>query len=1226
MMEDAHNDDDDDAFKTKTKATNMGMGSGNDGGLMGKLRSLVFAATSTATSTATTTATTQALAPLAVETTETELESSPSSASTNGSVECKARTNQTATPPLHIEPELLPHDEQDIPNTTTTSTPTTSITTHATAEAPSPEGPSTLGLTTTPTTTVAETETETTASPAVRTSRRVRKRAIPVHDEHDMTTSLNQPKKDFYYAFQPSPQDKDFSLSMMQQILIQLLCKVRRKADFYGFFGTPVDPVALDCSTYYQTICPETEAMDFTTMETWIRTEKISSLDDFQRCMRRIIHCALKFNVEEDDVVRQQALQMEARAAPLIQKAKIFIQKNVTKGEPLPDETQSQSHTKRSSTKEATKHNKTSVDTEQSDAEDVEEVGIEGKRKTGRKSKKTRRKILWNQEIPHHDIPRCTKDLSSSTITPCSSRDEWLQTCPSMITVCNEAVRRSVLQANPNAENFDKPLSEVYMEERIQYDKPVNGYMVKSRGSQQFLQGFIIWTNFRIFRRTFRWTVDCPHAGITPTDRHVHAVDSQGTLTGELQALHRIGSNPDVGFVFDRVAEISFLGGIGCGGALLARQLSELRQSEHYDYVVLQATKMAIPFYERYGFVRVGAVTRLNDNELMPEVTYRHWSEIVKGEANEPSYMMALRLKDNQNKRRPHHHISRQEQHVSKKERQEEIQSALQSCYTLLREAITLRGSASHTYANSYKDLLTTARHFATSAEDDEIVHTITRSIDAIASPSEGKPISKRIIREALHLPISILKRSSTSILTINNSSSNIMDTGSVASNSNSTVVHPTEDGLLYRYVKVKVTANDDEILSSDSTIMMNGEEDPIAALPSRNVKVSLVVDGKKYYSYEKVDGRVTADISVGNPLSATLYYAPPTRDNANDIYEATTKAFENFLDAFSITTNTKRLATGRSLINSNAGPSNMILKDPLMVQVESSSSLPNDDNDDGGSLIWLPCNVKRRCTKAEIPFEFDSSTKNTFLIDIMDQEQTHSNIPQILDAFSNRGVGRGWCRQMDWFSFPLLPVDVLDSLLIGSWIQYYAIDERRVEGTIMERVGGGLASDVRWRVKLESNSSSPVDVATESFQDFSAIELRDVVCINDANMERTVLLLKRLEADPWYRFSLGRHGEMDSSIQMKMKMQAQSNTQDGNVWVSKRLDQLSTNPNNMVPCSREKSSPSSSSLVSTPVVGHKNTILNSNNSNSTTKKARKRKRKLHDSSVSDSLGNIFAL
>eukprot|EP00978_Attheya_sp_CCMP212_P010573 scaffold25708_cov43-Attheya_sp.AAC.1 len=818
---------------------------------MGKLRSLVFAATSTATATATAT---QAPASLAVETTETELESSPSSqsqspssvsvsasasasASTNGSVECsKARTNQTATPPLHIEPELLPQ-EQDIHNTTTTTTSTTptttSTTTHATAEEPPPEGPSTLDIATT----AIATATTEMASPAVRTSRRVRKRAIPVHsgnknDEDAMTTTS---PKDFYYAFQPSPQDKDFSLSMMQQILIQLLCKVRRKADFYGFFGTPVDPVALNCPTYYQTIDPETEAMDFSTMETWIRTERIASLDDFQQCMQRIIHCALKFNVEEDDVVRQQALQMEARAAPLIQKAKSFIQQRVTKGEPLPDESQSQS-----------KHNKTTVDTEQSDAEEVEEVAIEGKRKTGRKSKKTRRKILWNQEIPHHDIPRCTKDLSSSTLIPCSSRDEWLQMCPSMITVCNEAVRRSVLQANPNAENFDKPLSEVYMEERIQYDKPVNGYMVKSRGSQQFLQGFIIWTNFRIFRRTFRWTVDCPHAGITPTDHHVHAVDSQGTLTGELQALPRIGSNPDVGFVFDRVAEISFLGGIGCGGALLARQLSELRQSKYYDYVVLQATKMAIPFYERYGFVRVGAVTRLNDNELMPEVTYRHWSEIVKGEANEPSYMMALRLKD-KHTRQTHHHMSRQEQHGSKKERQEEIQSALQSCYTLLREAITLRGSASHTYANSYKDLLTTARHFATSAEDNETVHTITRSIDAIASPSEGKPISKRIIREALHLPISILKKSSTSIITINNSNSNNLDTGSVASNSNSNsmVVHPTNDGLIYRYVKVKVTANDDAILSFDSTVMMNGEEDPIAALPSRNVKVSLVVDRK---------------------------------------------------------------------------------------------------------------------------------------------------------------------------------------------------------------------------------------------------------------------------------------------------------------------------------------------------------------------------------------------
>ena len=73
--------------------------------------------------------------------------------------------------------------------------------------------------------------------------------------------------------------------------------------------------------------------------------------------------------------------------------------------------------------------------------------------------------------------------------------------------------------------------------------------------------------------------------------------------------------------MFHRVCELSFLGGLGCGGALLEKTLSGLKEDGNYDYIVLQSTKMAIPFYERYGFVRVGAVNRFQDNERMPEVS-----------------------------------------------------------------------------------------------------------------------------------------------------------------------------------------------------------------------------------------------------------------------------------------------------------------------------------------------------------------------------------------------------------------------------------------------------------------------------------------------------------------------------------------------------------------------------------------------------------------------------
>ena len=50
------------------------------------------------------------------------------------------------------------------------------------------------------------------------------------------------------------------------------------------------------------------------------------------------------------------------------------------------------------------------------------------------------------------------------------------------------------------------------------------------------------------------------------------------------------------------------LGGLGCGRTLLELVLEELADSGDADFVVLQATDQAIPFYEKMGFSKVGAV------------------------------------------------------------------------------------------------------------------------------------------------------------------------------------------------------------------------------------------------------------------------------------------------------------------------------------------------------------------------------------------------------------------------------------------------------------------------------------------------------------------------------------------------------------------------------------------------------------------------------------------
>jgi len=66
-----------------------------------------------------------------------------------------------------------------------------------------------------------------------------------------------------------------------------------------------------------------------------------------------------------------------------------------------------------------------------------------------------------------------------------------------------------------------------------------------------------------------------------------------------------------------------------------------------YKYAVLQATPFSKPFYEKFGFKRVGCVTRYGKHPHL--VGYRHWTYadeknlVVHGG---PSYMMGVRVQD----------------------------------------------------------------------------------------------------------------------------------------------------------------------------------------------------------------------------------------------------------------------------------------------------------------------------------------------------------------------------------------------------------------------------------------------------------------------------------------------------------------------------------------------------------------------------------------------------
>lgn len=224
-----------------------------------------------------------------------------------------------------------------------------------------------------------------------------------------------------------------------------------------------------------------------------------------------------------------------------------------------------------------------------------------------------------------------------------TKRTEWEDSLGELTAVCTSAALRRY-RASPSAKPFHAPLSRDYIRDRLDIDDPLHGFQLR-HGHGGWLQGFILWTNFTTWTHDFCWNSQHPMSGIT---------DHDGGLSEELEAQPRSGDPHTQGIVFPTIAEIALVGGLGCGEYMLRLALDSIRAAEKYDYVVLQATDQSKTFYERYGFVRVGAVCRYRlpsegSTEEVPLVGYRHWTHANESETSlqkhgGPSYMMCLKL------------------------------------------------------------------------------------------------------------------------------------------------------------------------------------------------------------------------------------------------------------------------------------------------------------------------------------------------------------------------------------------------------------------------------------------------------------------------------------------------------------------------------------------------------------------------------------------------------
>lgn len=249
-------------------------------------------------------------------------------------------------------------------------------------------------------------------------------------------------------------------------------------------------------------------------------------------------------------------------------------------------------------------------------------------------------------------------DGNTTVVWVPSKRTEWEDTVSEMTAVCTSAaVRRYMIdmassgKAN-NVKPFHAPLSRDYIRDRVDIDDPLNGFQLRHREGG-WLQGFVLWTNFTTWTHYFKWDSLHPASGFSSEQPSSGKADITGELANELESQPRLGDPHGEGVVFEGIAELALLGGLGCGEILLRMTLESIVRTGKYKYLVLQATDSSKTFYERFGFVRVGAVCRyekqLGVHETEPIQGYRHWTHANESEQSlqkhgGPSYMMCLKL------------------------------------------------------------------------------------------------------------------------------------------------------------------------------------------------------------------------------------------------------------------------------------------------------------------------------------------------------------------------------------------------------------------------------------------------------------------------------------------------------------------------------------------------------------------------------------------------------
>mmetsp|Transcript_32297 Transcript_32297/g.95157 ORF Transcript_32297/g.95157 Transcript_32297/m.95157 type:complete len:480 (-) Transcript_32297:467-1906(-) len=213
------------------------------------------------------------------------------------------------------------------------------------------------------------------------------------------------------------------------------------------------------------------------------------------------------------------------------------------------------------------------------------------------------------------------------------------------------------------------------------------------------------------------------------------------------------------------------------------------------------------------------------------------------------------------------------------------------------------------------------------------------------------------------------------------------------------------------------------------------------------------------------------------------------------------------------------------------------------------------------GSLLWLPAQVRRHCKDYELPSNTpDSNTHNSFIVKTVEANKVEE-FSVCLDP-AQRGVGRMWCTNTDWYSFQVMPPAILDELLIGSCVDYPLESGVRREGFFASRVGTGLEEDVpRWRLLTYDD-----DGDREHSFEYTAAALKEAVTITDLNLQKSAAVIRTL---PPVAFDYGGSSselgvdDIDQAAgsassgngRQPFKALAGVNEEDLNEWIQNRLE-----------------------------------------------------------------------